>query len=512
MASEFLTVAEHVLETERRPLRPREIVNIALERGLFSGRIAGKTPHQTMKAKLSVHVRRKGTGSIFVRTRPGAFYLRRLIHDPRAIFEARPLAPPPDKDRVLVFPTNALPPERRFQGVDRAWRRYTKLLLRGTVCTHLPRQQAEFDDDHKQIVTYVLVTRRGSLLAYKRGNYSRAEEFLRGSHCVGFGGHVALSDIDLFHRTDQGVTRCAIRELGEELALPAADRLRLSQGTGLEIVGVLNDDSSPNGRRHFAFVLRYEVSDHPNWERPGRNEKSVTQLRWIHPRQDALRLWDFEYWSQLCLLKFFMRSDITEPSYRVVRKSRLRPPRILVILGQVGSGKSQTTRILKSDFGYAEVNSGRVLARILGIPPVNETSRRSFQEKAAEFIRRPTGPFELASAIVKGIGSAKKPRVLVDGVRHRTTLRALRDLASATGLGVIYVHTPPHVAFSFYRKRTGNKATLQRFLDARNSSVEQEVDGLIGESDAVLYNWRGQAQYRRIVNEMMTEAGIPRIG
>ena len=57
MKSEFLIVAKRLMETERKSMSPRELVDLGHQRQLFSDNMAGKTPHQTMKAKLSVHIR-----------------------------------------------------------------------------------------------------------------------------------------------------------------------------------------------------------------------------------------------------------------------------------------------------------------------------------------------------------------------------------------------------------------------------------------------------------------------
>jgi predicted NUDIX family phosphoesterase len=141
------------------------------------------------------------------------------------------------------------------------------------------RGKAEVSDAFKQVITYVMVTRGGSVLAYRRGSFNRVEHFLRGSDCVGFGGHVTAEDITLLSQADQGILSGAVRELREELELPAEDLRRLNAGIGLEIVGLLNDDSSPVGRRHFAVLLRYEVSDDASWAHPRRGEKAVTRLR-----------------------------------------------------------------------------------------------------------------------------------------------------------------------------------------------------------------------------------------
>src|SRR5437667_225884 len=108
MKSEFLIVAKSLLESERRPMSPREIVDLAFKRQLFSHNVAGKTPHQTMKSKLSVHMRRHGDLSPFIRTGPGRFYLRALLDGARRPFEARPIRPTKSMEKVLVYRAAAL--------------------------------------------------------------------------------------------------------------------------------------------------------------------------------------------------------------------------------------------------------------------------------------------------------------------------------------------------------------------------------------------------------------------
>ncbi len=252
-----------------------ELMALARERRLFSDRIAAKTPHNTMRARLSVHVRRHGQNSIFVRTGPGHFFLRKLV-DPTKIFETRPLRAPLPAERVLASPTEWLDQRGRFQGIRTVYKGLANDLLRQSICTYMERLDAERSDSFKQILTYVMVTRGSRILAFRRGSYSSVEDYLRGSLCVGFGGHVSESDSTLFNRSDLGLADSAVRELTEELRLPAAERLRLEARQGLNLVGVLNDDSSAVGRRHFAFLFRYEVSDDPKWETPfGGNSLSL---------------------------------------------------------------------------------------------------------------------------------------------------------------------------------------------------------------------------------------------
>jgi hypothetical protein len=149
-------------------------------------------------------------------------------------------------------------------------------------------------------------------------------------------------------------------------------------------------------------ICRYEVSSDPAWASPQRGENSITKLRWLDLEHDDLHLERYEYWSQLCLRTCYPEVVRQRPAYMVRRRKPLRPPHVLCMLGQIGSGKTQSTSVLKSDFGYIEVNSGQALATLLGRPPLtpqNEAQREAFQREANEFIRSADGPVRLATAI-----------------------------------------------------------------------------------------------------------------
>jgi predicted NUDIX family phosphoesterase len=504
--SEFLRVAEALFNKYREPMSARQLLNIAIEEKLFSDKLAGKTPHQTMKSKLSVDIRAKGPHSRFVRTRPGRFFLRSLLEDPSKAYTAKPVRATPASETVLVFPSKWLDVNGRFQGIKRNWKRILTSLLKSPVCTYLARMEAEQNEEYKQILTYVMVTRGSKILAFRRGTFNRVEDFLRGSTCIGFGGHVSELDRTLYNAgTDQGVLDNARRELFEELTLPFKDRGRVVTGEGLQIVGLLNDDSSSTGRKHFAVVLRYDATNDAAWRTPQRGEKSVTQLRWLSLGGIGEELRNFEYWSQLCLSEFFPTAVKAQPSYRIRRRAPLRPPHLLCVLGTLGSGKSVATDVLTKDFGYSEINSGRVVAEILGIPPVPQTSREAFQEKAWEFICNANGPAKLAQGIWDHVKALSNPRVLVDGIRQRSTLEELRKIAGSSTVGMLYVYTPPNVSYQFYKARSGDDLSIQDFLRVSDSPVEMEVRSMIGTCDAVLYNWSGRPLYRKAIHQLMKD-------
>jgi predicted NUDIX family phosphoesterase/dephospho-CoA kinase len=503
--SQFLQAAYVLLQRSGRPMSPKDLVDAAIREGLLSDKRTGKTPRSTMNSKLSVHIKRLGDKSAFVRTGPGLFDLRRLINE--HTYQAPSRMPAQATERILVFPAAWLDRRGRFQGVIQECQQLAGRLLAEANCTYLGRMHAEQKDDYKQVLTYVLVTRRDEVLAYKRGSYNRVEDFLRGCHCIGFGGHVSSDDLNIMDSQYLGIYNCAARELSEELKLPVEDENRLVSGEGLDLIGLLNDDSSPTGRRHFAFVMRYEVSNPTHWDKIRPREQSITNLRWLKPVAPGFSLWDFEYWSQLCFREFFSQALEVQPDYRVRRRLPLRPPHVVCVLGQVGSGKSEATDVLKSEFGYAEINTGRVIADALNLAPVTEETRLSFQERAWAFIQQPNGPHALAKAINRSIQDCASPRVLVDGIRQRATLEELRRLVSPRRMGLIYIHTPADIAYRFYRKRMADECSIQDFLRVRDAPVEREVSTMLEVSDAVIFNWSGKVEYQAAIRALMAEAG-----
>ena len=493
-------------------MRPAELVDLGLKKGLFSDRISGSTLDYTMKSKLHTNIRKLGDRSAFVQTQPGKFYLRRLLDDMADIYEAPRFVPPAPSEDVLVFLSSWLDQQGyRFQGITKRWKRIYEKLVSGSIISYMDRLEAESNDNYKQILTYIMITRKNKVLAYKRGTYNQAASFLRGRNCIGFGGHVTAIDADLFGSDDLGIHNCAVREASEELILPDQDKARIFGREGLQIVGLLNDDSSAVGRRHFAFVLRYEVSDDPIWDTPQRGEKSITKLRWIDLDLPSFDMTSFEYWSQLCIQEYYPNAVRGLTSYLVRRKRPFTRSHILCVIGPIGSGKSEATKILCDDFGYEEINSGRVIAELLNIPPVPITPREAFQEAAWNFISTDDGPEKLATALWSRISSYNNPRVLVDGIRQKATIECLQRLANNRKIAVMFVHTPPNIAYNFYNQRLSRDIPIQEFLRVRNAKDQREVDDLITISDIILYNWKGKFQYRNAIRELMREIGIEKI-
>ena len=140
----------------------------------------------------------------------------------------------------------------------------------------------------------------------------------------------------------------------------------------------------------------------------------------------------------------FRASLRVEPSYLIRRKSKFKLPHILCVLGPVASGKTEATSVLRDDYGYAEENSGKILAKLMGIPAVPKTPREEFSTRAESFIARVDGPEALARALWESVSRRSTQRILVDGIRNYSTLAEFRK-AAGNILGSRYctcIHLP----------------------------------------------------------------------
>jgi predicted NUDIX family phosphoesterase len=514
----YLWAAEEVLKRIRRPLRARELVSYARQDGYFSEEMHSQTPQKSMQARLSMDILNKGEQSRFVRTGPGQFYLRDLLKKQKSSqyllempldeYPAPRRTPPAPSEQVLTIPSEHVSSVIDFQGFREDDGTLLRKLLNGAI-RHTPRTRAEQTETYKQVVTYVVISYGAHVLSFERGVFNRAADFLRGSKCIGFGGHVTLSDYSLFSRDDVGISENAIRELSEELSLPTNSAF--PQAHELKLAGIVNDDSSDVGRRHLGIVLRYEVGDWENWKEVRSGEASINKLQWIDVTQEPINLIEFEFWSQLCWRSLFPVVVSAQPQYRIIRKKPFKERHILVVAGSIGSGKSWATSFLSRNYSYEALNSGKVLASILGLPPVPKTPRAEFQDAAWEFISTVGGPDRLADELIRRAEEMGDGRVIIDGIRQVETLLRLQEKASCQ-MALLFVHTTPDVAFHLFtaREARGEEKRVDQvsFMKRYSAPVEQEVRYLMNSADVVMYNWFGAEQYDAALSAMAVELGL----
>lgn len=530
----YLRVAETVLDKSMAPLSAREIVERGIEQGLFGDHVMGRTPQKSMQARLSVDILGRGANSRFVRTARGRFTLRSSIEtqidNPGLLGETGPteyvaqrriLRTP--REEVLCVPEIAFRDVLTFQGIDTDATSILNRFLKANTTTYIGRADAETRNDAKQFITYVLVQCGQRLLFFKRSYLSRAAEFLRGSKCIGFGGHVSAADLDILSRNDYGLSSCARRELTEELYLPDSSAkkreprtgaeidhpnkatIRLFQSAPLERLGVLNDDSSEVGRRHVAVVYRAWLPDWSLVRKLQKGDSSIKGVGWIDLSRDTIDIADFEYWSQLCLRRFYPSTLVAKTRYEILNNSRLASDRVIAVAGRIGSGKSETAGYLSQQLHCPLVKTGELVKDLMSSPSISELGREEFQLRAHRFICAPGGTERLAEAIVQQIDASAGERVIVDGIRNLDTFERIEKQCT-DGVGLLFVQTPPDVAFDMYRAREahGNlNFSYREFLKVYDAPVEAEIPSLGRRANAYIYNSFGMEAFRRTLDALV---------
>lgn len=190
-------------------------------------------------------------------------------------------------ERVLVVPTLALDRLGRFQGFIADADRYLSALLVPELMDYRPRSEVETDPSLKQIIPYVVFRCREAAFCYTRGA-SQGEARLHRLRSLGVGGHVAHEDAG-GERTRSAYELALKRELDEEVAVSSPGRIQL--------VGLINDDSTPVGEVHLGVIHLFDLEQpHVTPREQGLAESGFLPFERIR----ALR-GEFETWSQFCI-------------------------------------------------------------------------------------------------------------------------------------------------------------------------------------------------------------------
>lgn len=243
----FLDVAYRVLRHEGQPLSPDEITEFGLKWGWLTTR--GKTPAQSMKARLSMDILDKELQSRFMRTASGKFGLRQW-HGEHAEFVSQRFKKSLLEEDIVVFPAVSLYKYVPGPGLHLITPRNRRSLI--AELESMKRSLAEERYDVIQLVSVFVVRFGEEYLTYKRTK-RLPENRLHGSYSMSFGGHLNPEDIlPLFDIFDSKMAHFVMnRELQEEI------RFQANNSPELRYRGLLYDNSRDVSRQHLGVV--YDV-------------------------------------------------------------------------------------------------------------------------------------------------------------------------------------------------------------------------------------------------------------
>ena len=160
--------------------------------------------------------------------------------------------------------------------------RMLKTLLSPAHARYLPRDEAELDPSHKQLIPYCVLV-AGSpegerVFAYSRGK-GGGEARLAAKVSCGVGGHISTLDRDAAAKHEDIYGEGMYRELDEEVSIP--------QGYSESLVGLINDDSTDVGRVHLGVVHRLDLNPSAVASSAGMGPVG-TNLPQVRPREASM--------------------------------------------------------------------------------------------------------------------------------------------------------------------------------------------------------------------------------
>ncbi len=276
-------------------MTPDEIAQYAINEGILVSR--GKTPSQTIKAKLSTDILRRKAESRFKRTGPNTFALR-VWHDIAEYRAPRYKKALMDED-IVVFDSDRLRDYFPCNGITNLSIEEGLELIGLTF--PMRRSEAETRYDVIQLVSQFLVIYRHKIATHKRTR-RLPEARLHGSHSILFGGHLNPDDITpLFGPFDPGGADFIRRELSEEVVIEGGSPT-------LTLLGSIYDPRTDVSRQHLGIL--YSVRVPPECRIEIGERGFLQQLSFSTPTDLAGRINEFENWSELVHRELLMAGKI----------------------------------------------------------------------------------------------------------------------------------------------------------------------------------------------------------
>lgn len=189
---------------------------------------------------------------------------------------------------VLVSTREAVDRLGIHQGYNLNFEECMGVLLDPTNNRFMERKLAECDENHKQLIPYVILRFGNSVFSYTRGKKS-SEARLVARRSIGVGGHIEPVDQSLFSSDRDMYLEAARREVNEEVKLDTMYRE--------QVVALINDDSTEVGKVHLGIMHIWDVAEPKVTKREG----LITQAGFVHIEELKKNLDELETWSQIAL-------------------------------------------------------------------------------------------------------------------------------------------------------------------------------------------------------------------
>lgn len=280
-------------------MSPKKILEAAYRANIVSHTLYGKTQHKTLQARLSEHILRHKSNSVFYRTSPGHFFLSELDSDPeipdryKVHFTARRRVRDLTRDLNYGFDISFV--EKFYEKNTFDWGGFVAAATKKKAIHHIEKS------DNRNSLTrawaFPIVRRGSKVLSYRIGKYRDGTGDLTAQKTIGFPSQITFYDSTLFSYLDLGAKHCGLNALLTDLDISIRSLGQLDKFEQPSIMfGSLVRD-----RNDVPSVLCFMDWHCPNWFEPTRRRLSLNDMRWIDVSTPPNNFDEFDPWSIIAL-------------------------------------------------------------------------------------------------------------------------------------------------------------------------------------------------------------------
>lgn len=300
----YLNIAAKVLEAERRPLSPKAILDSAYKKSIVPPHLHGQTQHKTLQARISEDILQRHEHSLFYRTEPGRFFLRKFLSDRSLPEEFRVVFPARRRIRELVrgpclAVEYALLENIGQRDIPIKPRKILAALRKDRYCYDDPRLKKP---DLVFLRSFVCVSRNRELLSYRVGRYRDDRDTFMARRSIGFSTFVSSEDQTLFNLGDFGIIEAGVRATTIDLDIPETSPSE-------KINARLNCFIWSTRGSHSGDLLAVIDFECPRWFEPTKRRLALNDLGWFDSAKPVNDIDDFDPWSRVVLLAHFGSSS-----------------------------------------------------------------------------------------------------------------------------------------------------------------------------------------------------------
>ena len=194
-------------------------------------------------------------------------------------------------------------------------------------------------------------------------------------------------------------------------------------------------------------------------------------------------------------MKNVLKEQPYKPQVKIKSKRSFKINFPLIIVGEIGSGKTEVAKLLARRLKAKYISSREIVSELIKKVDFGLDSRTDFQNQSYEFIEHYDGCKKIGARILDEFKIHE--RIIIDGIRQLDTFNYIKEYLPSAKL--IYIDLPIDSSFSFYKRRSKREITIHEFREVRTHPVEREITFLKNRADLYIYNG---STFEDLINEL----------